>query len=132
MPDNEEVAGVMLEMIRSYVGTDVVDMLQNFNDAGPQGVALTNSLLVQPKILGKYSRMTPYVMQYVRSMQSAQRSTSSIGGKMQTAVLVKKVMQYQAGVYTENQDAKKTNSTFNFGGGDNQNKKPGSQQSGLL
>lgn len=131
MQDSQEVGSIMLEMVREYVGQDVVDMLQNFNDAGPQGVALTNSLLVLPRIHGKYSRMTPFLMQHVKAMQSAQRATSSIGGKMQSALLIKKIMQYQAGVYAETQDNKKANNAFDFGGGNN-NKKQGGTSSGLL
>lgn len=130
MNDSQEVPAVMLQMMREFVDQDIVDMLQNFNDAGPQGVALTNSMLILPKLYGKYSRMTPFIMQQIKAMQSAQRSTSSIGGKMQTAVLVRKIMQYQAGVYTENQDSKKTNNMWGDMGGQNKSKQ-GGMQSGL-
>lgn len=129
MSEHEDVGAVMLEYIRQYVGGDVVDMLQNFNDAGPQGVTLTNSLETLPRLYGKYSEMTPYIIQQIRAVKSGQRSTSSIGGKMQTALLVKKVMQYQQGVYSETEQKK--GGTFDFFGGNKDKNKQGTQ-SGLL
>lgn len=130
--ESGEVSAVMLDKFERYVGKHLIDMLQNFNEYGPQGVTLTNYLYTIPELYGKYSEMTPYVRRSLDAIQSGMRSTSSIGGKMQTAVLVKKVIQMQEARISELGQKKEGGGLFGglFGGGD-KNKDQQQQKNGF-
>lgn len=120
--DTTEVASVLLEKLEKYVDHELVDMVQNFNEFGPQGVTLTNYMKTLPKLYGKYSETAPYLLQSIRAIQSGMRSTSSINGKMQTAILVRKAMMYQQGLFSEAQPKKSGGLFGGLFGGDDKNK----------
>jgi hypothetical protein len=114
---------IYLEKVEKHLGPKFIFLTQNFNEYGPQHVVLIEYLKGILDVCGEYSEMSPLLRRMVDACDSAGLSTGSIGGKWSGAVLTKRMMVYERGIF--NQEKPQQGSGFGslFGGGGNGNGK---------